>query len=77
MRMIGSKIAVAAFAGWMITVLPVHAQQAPFAGLPGSWSGSGSIELSDGSRERPRCRATYQGRWFRNEASAVTAMRER
>jgi hypothetical protein len=60
MRMMGSKIAVAAFAGWMIMVLPVDAQQAPFAGLPGSWSGSGSIALSDGSRERLRCRATYQ-----------------
>jgi hypothetical protein len=53
-------IAVAAFAVSMIMVLPVHAQSAPFAGLPGSWSGSGSIALSDGSHERLRCRATYR-----------------
>lgn len=36
-----------------------HAQQAPFAGLAGSWSGSGNITLSSGTKERIRCRATY------------------
>jgi hypothetical protein len=36
------------------------AQSAPFAGLAGSWTGTGSISLSDGSKERLRCRATYQ-----------------
>ena len=36
------------------------AQSPPFAGLAGSWTGSGSISLSDGSKERLRCRATYQ-----------------
>jgi hypothetical protein len=36
------------------------AQSPPFAGLAGSWTGSGSIALSDGSKERLRCRATYQ-----------------
>ncbi|MES2194385.1 MAG: hypothetical protein V4517_08200 [Pseudomonadota bacterium] len=36
------------------------AQSPPFAGLAGSWAGSGSISLSDGSKERLRCRATYQ-----------------
>ncbi len=63
MRMMTSKslgIALAAFAGWMIMVLPVRAQPAPFAGLPGLWTGSGSIALSDGSLERLRCRATYR-----------------
>ena len=35
------------------------AQSPPFAGLAGSWTGSGSISLSDGSKERLRCRATY------------------
>jgi hypothetical protein len=63
MRMTTSKsrgIAVAAFAGWMIMVLPVRAQPAPFADLPGLWTGSGSIALSDGSLERLRCRATYR-----------------
>jgi hypothetical protein len=53
-------IAVAAIVGWMMIAVPVHAQPAPFAGLPGSWTGSGSTALSDGSHERLRCRATYR-----------------
>ena len=40
---------VIAIAGWMIAGLPARAQQAPFAGLSGSWTGSGNIALSDGS----------------------------
>ena len=39
---------------------PAAAQSAPFAGLAGAWSGSGTISLSDGSKERLRCRATYR-----------------
>jgi hypothetical protein len=35
------------------------AQSPPFAGLAGSLTGSGTISLSDGSKERLRCRATY------------------
>ena len=31
----------------------------PFDGLPGNWSGSGTITLSNGSKERIRCRAEY------------------
>lgn len=29
--------------------------------FPGTWSGTGTISLSDGSKERIRCRATYRG----------------
>jgi hypothetical protein len=36
-----------------------HAQSAPFAGMAGVWSGSGTITLDSGSSERIRCRATY------------------
>jgi hypothetical protein len=32
---------------------------APFDRLAGSWSGSGTIELSNGTHESIRCRATY------------------
>jgi hypothetical protein len=32
----------------------------PFAALQGSWSGSGTIALSNGTKERIRCRATYR-----------------
>jgi hypothetical protein len=42
--------------------LPTGATQAavsPFAAMAGSWSGGGLINLSDGSRERLRCRASY------------------
>ncbi len=38
---------------------PAGAQPSPFSGLSGSWAGTGTITLSDGSTERIRCRATY------------------
>ncbi len=38
----------------------VSAQPAPFAGLAGSWTGTGIISLDDGSKERIRCKAIYQ-----------------
>src|SRR3954468_21264971 len=43
----------------MVPGAPATAQQAPFAGMAGVWSGNGSITLEDGSNERIRCRATY------------------
>lgn len=36
-----------------------HAQSGPFAGFAGSWAGHGTVSLSDGSKERIRCRAVY------------------
>lgn len=36
-----------------------HAQSGPFAGMSGSWAGSGTIGMSNGARERIRCRASY------------------
>ena len=38
---------------------PSHAQSGPFAGMAGSWAGGGTIGLSNGDRERIRCRASY------------------
>ncbi len=32
----------------------------PFAGFSGSWSGTGTIQLANGNKERIRCRATYR-----------------
>jgi hypothetical protein len=32
----------------------------PFTLMAGAWSGTGNISLSDGSRERIRCRSNYQ-----------------
>ncbi|QND73714.1 hypothetical protein [Tardiphaga robiniae] len=44
----------------MLSATAGHAQSAsPFAGFDGSWSGSGTVSLSDGSSEQIRCRATY------------------
>jgi hypothetical protein len=37
-----------------------HAQSGPFAGMAGNWAGGGTVTLDDGSKERIRCRATYQ-----------------
>src|SRR5258708_31191681 len=32
----------------------------PFAALPGAWSGTGTIAMSSGAKERIRCRAAYR-----------------
>ena len=38
-----------------------HAQrQSPFLGLSGSWGGPGMISLSNGAKEKIRCRAQYR-----------------
>jgi hypothetical protein len=39
--------------------VPGNAQQGPFAGLSGAWSGGGFIKLASGQRKRLRCRANY------------------
>ena len=53
----------AGVAAWAIALSllasPSQAQPGPFAGLSGSWAGSGTIGMSDGTRERIRCRASY------------------
>ena len=52
--------AVLAMALALSIVAPSYAQRiAPFDRLAGQWSGSGTIELSNGSNESIRCRATY------------------
>ena len=33
------------------------AASGPFAGMAGSWTGGGTLTMSDGQRERLRCRA--------------------
>src|ERR1700740_2579406 len=47
-------------AALLLWVSAGHAQSRPFAGLDGTWSGNGTISLSDGSSERIRCRAVYK-----------------
>lgn len=39
---------------------PAEAASGPFSGLGGRWNGTGHIELSNGTKERIRCRASYE-----------------
>jgi len=56
----GAFAAYALAAGMLLGQFPTHALAAgPFADLTGDWSGSGYITMSDGKRERLRCRASY------------------
>jgi hypothetical protein len=47
-------------AAMLLSASASHAQSGPFAGFDGSWSGTGTVQLSDGTSERIRCRATYK-----------------
>jgi hypothetical protein len=52
------RLALAVFAFSAMTGSS-HAQSGPFAGMPGVWTGGGTVALEDGATERIRCRATY------------------
>jgi hypothetical protein len=66
MKLFGSKvfgraIAVAGVgAALLLSVSASQAQSGPFAGFDGSWSGNGTVALSDGTTERIRCKADYK-----------------
>jgi hypothetical protein len=47
-------------AALMLSATAGHAQAGPFAGFNGTWSGNGTVSLSDGSTERIRCKADYK-----------------
>jgi len=48
-------------AALLLSVATGQAQSAgPFAGFDGSWSGNGTVTLSDGATERIRCKADYK-----------------
>jgi hypothetical protein len=47
-------------AALMLSVSAGYAQSGPFAGFNGTWSGNGTVMLSDGSTERLRCKADYK-----------------
>ena len=47
-------------AALMLSMSASHAQSSPFAGFNGSWSGTGTVSLSDGTTERIRCKADYK-----------------
>jgi hypothetical protein len=48
-------------AALLLSVSAGHAQSSgPFAGFDGSWAGTGTVALSDGTTERIRCKASYK-----------------
>jgi hypothetical protein len=52
--------AAAVGAALMLSMSTSHAQSSPFAGFNGSWSGTGTVSLSDGTTEHIRCKADYK-----------------
>ena len=52
--------AAAVGAALMLSMSVSHAQSSPFAGFNGSWSGTGTVSLSDGTTEHIRCKADYK-----------------
>ncbi|CCE05027.1 conserved exported hypothetical protein [Bradyrhizobium sp. STM 3843] len=57
--MVRRVVAAAVLFGALGVGAPGYAQSGPFAGMAGSWHGSGTVALEDGSTERIRCRAIY------------------
>jgi hypothetical protein len=59
-KVTGTVFAVAvSFLAIQVGQSDARAASTPFAGLSGSWSGSGTVTLSGGANERIRCRAMY------------------
>jgi hypothetical protein len=44
---------------WLLAS-PVHGQSGPFAHLAGSWSGAGTVKMTEGASERIKCKAVYE-----------------
>jgi hypothetical protein len=60
-RLFGQAVRAAGIgAVLMLSATAGHAQSGPFAGFSGTWSGNGTVSLSDGSTERIRCKADYK-----------------
>ena len=58
----GQAVKAAAFGAALVLSVPAgYAQSSnPFAGFNGTWSGNGTVSLSDGTTERIRCKADYK-----------------
>jgi hypothetical protein len=58
----GRAVKVAAIGAALLFSVPAgHAQSGgPFAGFDGSWSGSGTVALANGTTEHIRCKADYK-----------------
>ncbi|EAQ34399.1 hypothetical protein NB311A_17796 [Nitrobacter sp. Nb-311A] len=55
-----SAIAAGLVAGLALSAPTSFAQSTPFEGFAGNWSGKGTVTLSDGSKEKIRCKASYR-----------------
>jgi hypothetical protein len=61
MKLFGQAIKAAGIgAVLLLSVSAASAQAGPFAGFDGSWSGTGTVSLSDGTSEHLRCKADYK-----------------
>lgn len=58
--MTGSIRALAAFSLALAVAAPARAADGPFGNFSGNWTGSGTITVKNGSKERLRCKAHYQ-----------------
>ena len=57
----GQAIKAAAIgAALLLSMSASQAQSGPFASFDGTWSGNGTVALSDGTTERIRCKADYK-----------------
>jgi hypothetical protein len=56
---IGFGLRAVTAVGLVAAAASASAAQGPFAGLTGSWSGSGTLVFASGAREALRCRAQY------------------
>jgi hypothetical protein len=58
----GQAVKAAAFGAALVLSIPAGNAQSshPFAGFDGTWSGTGTVSLSDGTTERIRCKADYK-----------------
>lgn len=71
-RSSGAGIAMAAagiIGALLATVVPAKAAAAE---LSGTWSGSGTVTLASGAKEKTRCRATYNHAGGRSYAMSAT-----
>src|SRR5450756_880531 len=62
MKLFGSRLfgqAIKAAGVGAALMLPVSVSHAQLTGFNGSWSGNGTVALSDGTTERIRCKASY------------------
>ncbi len=60
LRRLGGSVAALSLVGLLAAAVPAPAASAgPFASFAGDWIGGGDINMTDGSREKIRCKATY------------------